>query len=834
MYSLTLKPGTDGTGAASTSNDSPFIKKNKKHKKNQVRMSIGGDMAPVKSHKLGPNKEALENMLTRKGAKLADTNLNHVLPLNSDPSKLPAFLFDAIADVEERGMHQEGIFRKSSKKIQEDEILNQIKLVPEEKLHKFHIDFSQYSDVYLPGNMMKKYLRALPEPLLTFGLYHTFLKTQDEKDPETSINMLQKACRFLPESNYVLLKELCRFLKNVSNHQKENFMTTDNLALVWQPNLLYMKDQSPVELFRDLKIACGVVISLIDHWEVIFDKESPVTALESSTDHVTDTTSHPLVESTTTTTTTTASTATTETETAIEEDEQSDSQAVYSGDLNEEGQRHGKGKLMMSDGRIYTGDFVHNEIQGKGEMVEPNGSWYVGDWLDGMKEGKGVMHYPDKCRYEGTWKADMRSGRGMVIYPDGSIYDGQWLEDKPHGRGIFIDSNECKYVGEWQHGRYHGKGTLQIFTTNEVYEGEFVSGEYEGKAKYTSNSTRGTHVFEGEFKTAMPWNGFGSLALNPYCIYSGEWREGAFFGNAYMRSQDEREYEGGMENSQFSGTGTMKYPDGSSYTGEWKHGKRHGEGTQKSPDGTTYDGEFKDGMFDGLGTLTSADGTCVFNGEFKVDSPWEGEGVIKVGDDVFDGVFKKGMFYGTGKKKNGSDGSVYEGQFEKTEFHGHGKLIYSNGSMFEGEFKNHQKYQGILTDKFGVEFNVEYDLETGEELFRTKHYEVPSLDKKLEVFDRKIANIMKKMRKIGHRLDLKEMIEHHHPTTVDTTSGSDSIQILQGSLSTLARADPNNFAPCLELIMQLTECLQKEDKKNRLQQQQQQQEEEEENMENNN
>jgi len=72
--------------------------------------------------------------------------------------------------------------------------------------------------------------------------------------------------------------------------------------------------------------------------------------------------------------------------------------------------------------------------------------------------------------------------------------------------------------------------------------------------------------------------------------------------------ENDRIYEGEIENGKPNGTGTITSPDGKKYVGEFKDGKEHGKGTYTYPDGVKYEGEWKDGKEHGQGTLTIPDG----------------------------------------------------------------------------------------------------------------------------------------------------------------------------------------------------------------------------------
>lgn len=55
------------------------------------------------------------------------------------------------------------------------------------------VDFQQYEDVHLPAVILKTFLRELPEPLLTFGLYSHVVSFQSELEQERALYTLHVA-----------------------------------------------------------------------------------------------------------------------------------------------------------------------------------------------------------------------------------------------------------------------------------------------------------------------------------------------------------------------------------------------------------------------------------------------------------------------------------------------------------------------------------------------------------------------------------------------------------------------------------------------------------------
>ena len=78
----------------------------------------------------------------------------------------------------------------------------------------------------------------------------------------------------------------------------------------------------------------------------------------------------------------------------------------YVGQLRD-GQPHGQGAYLFSDGERYVGDFLHGRHHGQGLLVLPDGSRYLGEWKDGQRHGYGVLYDPEgHVAKEGHWSKD--------------------------------------------------------------------------------------------------------------------------------------------------------------------------------------------------------------------------------------------------------------------------------------------------------------------------------------------------------------------------------------------------------------------------------------------
>ncbi|CAB4027764.1 rho GTPase-activating 8-like isoform X2 [Paramuricea clavata] len=101
------------------------------------------------------------------------------------------------------------------------------------------VQFVWEEDTHVAAVLLKKFLRELPEPLLTFQLYDDIMRIHalpDEEKVDEVVRVLKSA---LPRQNYIVLKYLMEFLVQVMNNAHLNKMNATNLAIVFGPNLIW-------------------------------------------------------------------------------------------------------------------------------------------------------------------------------------------------------------------------------------------------------------------------------------------------------------------------------------------------------------------------------------------------------------------------------------------------------------------------------------------------------------------------------------------------------------------------------------------------------------------
>lgn len=102
----------------------------------------------------------------------------------------------------------------------------------------------EYQDVHVIASVLKAYLRSLPEPLLTYGFYDKFMEVSqivnDQHRKAAILNIIHQ----LPSGNYDNLKYLMKFLTKLSEKHQQNKMSTQNIAIVMSPNLLWPQNEN--------------------------------------------------------------------------------------------------------------------------------------------------------------------------------------------------------------------------------------------------------------------------------------------------------------------------------------------------------------------------------------------------------------------------------------------------------------------------------------------------------------------------------------------------------------------------------------------------------------
>lgn len=214
------------------------------------------------------------------------------IDLKSHCDEVPYIVVKCIAELDKRGITTKGIYRVSGVKSRVEKLCQTFEI---------GADLVDISDVppNIIANVLKLYLRQLPEPLMTFKSYPDFIRIAkqypssalaDDMDTETESNMicqLRDAANRLPPVHFNTLSYLCHHLKRVADQHEINNMPSSNLGIVFGPTLLRTSEgTASLSSLVDTVHQTRVVQLLITFADQVFGSPPrlPVTSRDASLD----------------------------------------------------------------------------------------------------------------------------------------------------------------------------------------------------------------------------------------------------------------------------------------------------------------------------------------------------------------------------------------------------------------------------------------------------------------------------------------------------------------------------------------------------------------------
>uniref|UniRef100_A0A8C5C981 Rho GTPase activating protein 45b n=1 Tax=Gadus morhua TaxID=8049 RepID=A0A8C5C981_GADMO len=167
---------------------------------------------------------------------------------------VPFIITKCISEIERRALKLKGIYRVNGVKTRVE------KLCQVFENGKELVELSQCSPHDI-SNVLKLYLRQLPEPIMLFRLYHSLMGLSkeslqheaeiggkgpelvdlgDDTDPEilVLVEKLRNLLKELPKTNMATLRYIVRHLRRISELEQDNKMSPSNLGIVFGPSLM--------------------------------------------------------------------------------------------------------------------------------------------------------------------------------------------------------------------------------------------------------------------------------------------------------------------------------------------------------------------------------------------------------------------------------------------------------------------------------------------------------------------------------------------------------------------------------------------------------------------
>uniref|UniRef100_A0A4X1VV17 Rho GTPase-activating protein 45 n=1 Tax=Sus scrofa TaxID=9823 RepID=A0A4X1VV17_PIG len=209
----------------------------------------------------------------------------------STPDGVPFIVKKCIFEIEQRALRTKGIYRVNGVKTRVE------KLCQAFENGKELVELSQASPHDI-SNVLKLYLRQLPEPLISFRLYHELVGlakdslkaeaeakaasrgrvdvTEREASAVAMAGRLRELLQDLPLENRATLQYLVRHLRRIVEVEQDNKMTPGNLGIVFGPTLLRPRPtEATVSLSSlvDYPHQACIVETLITHYSLVFEEE---------------------------------------------------------------------------------------------------------------------------------------------------------------------------------------------------------------------------------------------------------------------------------------------------------------------------------------------------------------------------------------------------------------------------------------------------------------------------------------------------------------------------------------------------------------------------------
>ncbi|SGZ20426.1 BQ5605_C021g09275 [Microbotryum silenes-dioicae] len=185
-----------------------------------------------------------------------------------DGVEIPRVLVKCCEAIELHGLDSMGLYRLSGTTSR----VQRLKLALDRDIEGTDLLSDEHlQDINDIAAVMKLWFRELPEPLLTWELYHGFIEAAKIENDRLRHIRLHERVNELPDPNYATLKFLMGHLDKVRQHESSNQMGCSNIAIVFGPNLLGAPpNEGGGSAIADMSRQCKCVETILQHYVEIF------------------------------------------------------------------------------------------------------------------------------------------------------------------------------------------------------------------------------------------------------------------------------------------------------------------------------------------------------------------------------------------------------------------------------------------------------------------------------------------------------------------------------------------------------------------------------------
>ncbi len=217
--------------------------------------------APQKTYKFSKDKEKLMKQYAKGlNSDIKSSRRLFGQPLKLSPSgELPASIRELASYLTTHAIRTEGVFRVAGSQRLTDELQLCIDERRDTQLDSY--DHFTLADTY------KLFWRMLPTALLTETLYPCFIRAWDSEAGEGKEALrseaLLRVLSDLPPVHKQALVPLFRTLKSFLDHETENKMSCNNIAICFAPNVLRPQEETEDTIIHDTPKVVGIFACLL-------------------------------------------------------------------------------------------------------------------------------------------------------------------------------------------------------------------------------------------------------------------------------------------------------------------------------------------------------------------------------------------------------------------------------------------------------------------------------------------------------------------------------------------------------------------------------------------